>query len=80
MLTMEPGRPVEREEFTTRIVLPRIEDFLASVSAPASEDDVRRQQAFILRTIDTTVSLLQKKHARVVGEFWKARARLAIPR
>ena len=80
MLTLAPGRPVERDEFTTRIVLPRIEDFLASFAAPTSEHDVHSQKAFILRTIDTTVSLLQKKHARVVGEFWKARARLAIPR
>ena len=80
MLTLPQGRPVEREEFTTRIVLPRIQDFLADVGTPASEDDVRSQQAFILRTIDSTVSLLQKKHARVVGEFWKARAQLAIPR
>ena len=80
MLTMEPGRPVEREEFTTRIVLPRIEGFLAGVAAPANEDEVRSQKAFVLRTIDGTVSLLQKKHERVVGEFWKARARLAISR
>ena len=80
MLALPPGRPVERKDFTTQIMLRRIEDFLAGFTAPVSEEDVYRQQAFILRTIDVTVSLLQKKHARVVGEFWRARARLTIPR
>ena len=80
MLALPKGRPVAREEFATQIVLPHIEGFLAGFTAPASEEDVRNQQAFILRTIDRIVSLLQQKHARVVGEFWKARARLAIPR
>jgi hypothetical protein len=80
MLALPPGRPVKSEEFATQIVLPRIEGFLADFEAPASQEDVRRQQAFILRIIDVTVRLLQEKHARVVGEFWQARARLAIPR
>jgi len=80
MLTLPPDRPVARDEFTTRIVRPHIVAFLASRTAPFSEQDIRRQQSFILATIDETVDLLQTKHSRVVGEFWKARARLAVPR